>query len=139
VQSLDDGGLELVPAAHRLLGLSTLLINLAEHAAQTAKDGADSRDRTLTGSDLPRCFRRGGHTATMFEFDCDCEFRLCGRGAKGQVGRRRFSRAFAKRAEAICSAPRANRARLFTTQAFQEVWRDLDAQLVAELAGEARD
>jgi hypothetical protein len=147
VQALDDGGLELVPEAHRLLGLSTLLINLAEHAFAARSDGLDSRDRALTSHELPRCFRRANHTATMFGVACDCEFGaarvggdanvaseigLCGPTARGQVGHRRFSRAFTKRAEATCGAPIVSGRRRFSRHAFREVWRELDRQLAAE-------
>lgn len=129
VQALDDGGLDLVPEGHRLLGLSTLLINFAEHSFRIREDGADSRDRAFTTSDLPRCFRRSGDTATMFESPCECEFGLCGPDAKGEIGDRRFSRAFAKRAEATCAAPVLSEHGAFVGEPFRDVWRVLDVEL----------
>ena len=131
IEALHDGGLELVPAAHRLLGLSTLLINFAENAFQTRDAGAASRVRAFTSSELPRCFRRASHAATMYEpgFECDCEFRLCGETALGRVGGRRFSRAFVKRAEASASSPVVAESRLFARHAFRDAWRALDEKL----------
>jgi hypothetical protein len=126
--ALDDGGLELTPEAHRLLGLSTLLINFAEHAAQTRDDpGAASRVSAFTQPELPRCFRRSAHAATLYEFDCGLG--LCGPTARGPVGKRRFSRAFTKRAEATARAPVLAHRRVFPRQAFSNVWRELDEEL----------
>jgi hypothetical protein len=106
VQALDDGGIELAPEAHRLLALSTLLINLAEHALDTNESGGmETRVRALTSETLPACFCRSSHTATMFRYPCDCGFDLCGPGVGPDVGRRKFSRAFVKRAETTCRAP----------------------------------
>ena len=133
-QALYDGGLELVPAAHRLLGISTLLINFAEHAAATREDGAASRVRAFTTRELPRCFRQAGHAATMYDFECDCGLGLCGPAARGPVGHRRISSAFAKRAEATAGAPLAGERGIFARQGFREVWRALDDDL-----GRARD
>lgn len=143
VQALDDGGLELVPEAHRLLALTTLLINLAEHALKTNEsrdEGVSSRDLAFTSDVLPHCFRRASHTATMFEFECDCGFGLCGRAVRGQggerkfsrAGDRRFSRAFVKRAEATAGTRPLSEPRLFARQAFRDVWRSLDEELALE-------
>jgi hypothetical protein len=134
VQALDDGGLDLIPEAHRLLGLSTLLINFAEHTFKENEgpEGVSSRNRAFTSHELPKCFRHANHTATMFGFVCDCEFHLCGPTADRQVGHRRFSRAFTKRAEATCRAPILSDRRLFSRQAFGGVWRALDRKLEAE-------
>jgi hypothetical protein len=132
VQALDDGGLDLVPEGHRLLGLSTLLINFAEHVFQAGEDGVHSRDRAFTSNELPRCFCRSNHTATMFEVPCECEFGLCGPGAQGEIGHRRFSRAFAKRAEATCAAPVLADHGAFVGEAFRDVWRAVDAELARE-------
>jgi hypothetical protein len=128
-QALHDGGLELVPAAHRLLGLSTLLINFAENAATTRASGAASRVKAFTSDELPRCFSRPGHAATMYDFECDCEFGLCGPKARGPVGLRVISSAFAKRAEATADAALAAEGGLFARRAFRDVWRALDDDL----------
>ena len=128
--ALYDGGLELVPAAHRLLGLSTLLINFAEHASQVDRErGPSARVRAFTTPELPRCFRKSGHAATLYDFECDCEFGLCGPKARGPVGGRRVSSAFAKRAEATASAPLAAERGLFARRGFRDAWRALDDDL----------
>jgi hypothetical protein len=128
VQALDDGGLDLSPEAHRLLGLSTLLINLAENAFK-GKDGVRRREVALATGSLPRCFSRPTHTATIFDFDCDCDFKLCGSEARGPVGHRSFSRAFIKRAELTCNAPIVSGGRAFSRKAFRDAWRRLDDEL----------
>jgi len=129
VQALDDGGLELAPETHRLLALSTLLINLAERALAANVDGAAERDLALTSPKLPRCFCRATHTATMFDYGCDCGFNVCGPEARVRAGHRIFSRAFVKRAEATCRAPIRSERRAFTRQAFRDIWRELDQEL----------
>ncbi|MDQ3957743.1 MAG: hypothetical protein M3273_05410 [Actinomycetota bacterium] len=145
VEALDDGGVNLSAEAHRLLALSTLLINLAEWpfvAWIHGKDGAsessvDARDRAFTGIELPRCFLRSGHAATMFETACDCPFRFCGPDAKSGVlhDARRVSRSFLQRAQATASAPSLIRREgkgAFAERAFGPVWRELDDELAKE-------
>lgn len=112
-EALEDGGVNLSPEAHRLLGLSTLLINLAEWRfgiwrSRGDSDGSavDARHRVFSGTDLPKCFRRSNYAATMFEEECEggrsCPFYLCGPAAlEGVVEERRvFSRSFLQRAQA---------------------------------------
>jgi hypothetical protein len=134
MQALEDGGLDLVPGAHRLLALSTLLINLSEHAFRERHDG-DARIRAFTTHELPRCFRRASYTDTMQAFECDCGFRLCGADTCERVGQREFSRAFAKRAEGTARAPVLAGRRLFTRHAFAHVWKVLDATLARDRSG----
>jgi hypothetical protein len=130
VQALDDGGLELAPEAHRLLALSTLLINLAEHSLDMNESGGmETRVRALTSEKLPACFCRASHTATMFRYPCDCGFDLCGPEIGPDVGLRKFSRAFVKRAEMTCRATIRSGRRGFTRSAFGDIWRDLDQEL----------
>jgi hypothetical protein len=139
VQSLQDGGLELSDQAHRLLALTTLLINLAERQARPSDvpvpEGLRRRTAALTGRELPRCFVRAGHTATMFQAECDCPFRLCGPKVTGTIGDRRFSAAFAQRAEATTASRPLTPGRPFVTRGFSRVWRreevlrDVDEQV----------
>jgi hypothetical protein len=70
----------------------------------------------------------------MYDFECDCEFGLCGPAARGAVGQRRISSAFAKRAEATAGARLVAERGMFPRHAFREVWRALDDDL-----GRARD
>jgi hypothetical protein len=132
VRALNDGGYDLTLEAHRLLGLSTLLINLAENARIARGDGAASRERVLTSDSLPRCFVGRGHSATLFEFPCDCEYGLCGRSAKGQVGDRRFSRAFVGRSMTACRSHPLSGRGAFAGHTFLAGWRALDGELTAE-------
>jgi hypothetical protein len=115
VLALEDGGFYLSAEAHRLLALSTLLIDLAEGSLDLAaqahrvsghpemtgevRRGVQSRELALTSNVLPRCFVAASHAATMLDIDCDCPFDLCGRKMRGPVGHRRISKAFAQRAE----------------------------------------
>jgi hypothetical protein len=142
-EALEDGGINLSAEAHRLLGLSTLLINLAEApfvkwatgTPGATEEAVDARDRAFTGTRLPRCYVEASRAATMFEVDCDCEFRFCGPDAKGGVlgERRRFSRAFLQRAEATVRASPLTRAtRRSVDKAFQATWRALDAEVAKE-------
>ena len=144
-QILGDGGLDLSPPAHRLLGLSTLLVNLAEHALWRARDVggrsasrpalADAvalRERALADRCLPMCFVRSSHAATMFEHPCTCEFSLCGPDALGPVGFRHPSRAFVQRSEAVCATQPLSgtgRRRPFAGAAFRGSWQLLDERL----------
>jgi hypothetical protein len=111
VEALEDGGVSLSPEAHRLLGLSTLLINLAEwrleerdHDVPT-EEALEMRERVLAGTELPACFGRPAYAATIFQVSCPgndaCPFRLCGEASlDGVVGAKRvFSRSFVQRAE----------------------------------------
>lgn len=145
VEALDDGGVNLSAEAHRLLALSTLLINLAERPfvawirgkAGASEASLDARDRAFTGTELPRCFLRSGHAATMFETACDCPFEFCGPGAKAGVlhEARHFSRSFLQRAQATASAPsliRRDGKGAFAERAFGVVWRELDDELAKE-------
>jgi hypothetical protein len=145
VEALDDGGVDLSPECHRLLGLSTLLINLAEwpfiawisNKPGAAESSVDARDRAFTGIELPKCFLRRGHAATMFETECDCSFKFCGRNAKkGVLGEaRRFSRSFLQRAQATARARsliRSSGGNGFAEKAFAPVWRTLDDELEKE-------
>jgi hypothetical protein len=116
VDALEDGGVTLSAETHRLLGLSTLLINLAEWRLEEAggglpeKQAMQAREDVFTGIELPRCFRRSNYAATMFEVRCSgdrsCSFHLCGPGALIGVveARRIFSRSFVQRAEATTDA-----------------------------------
>jgi hypothetical protein len=116
VDALEDGGVTLSAETHRLLGLSTLLINLAEWRSEEAgggipeKQALRTREDVLTGIELPRCFRQSNYAATMFELSCSgdrsCSFHLCGpRALNGVVEARRvFSRSFVQRAEATADA-----------------------------------
>jgi hypothetical protein len=135
VDALEDGGVHLSAPAHRLLALSTLLINLAEGAlrreppaagggAGPRVGGVDARDLAFSADVLPRCFRRAAHTAAMFEVDCDCPFGLCGPHVEVQVGDRRISRAFTQRAEATSHARPVIGGRPFVRGPFAAVWRD---------------
>lgn len=145
VEALDDGGVNLSAEAHRLLALSTLLINLAEwpfvawiHGNDKASESSvDARDRAFTGTELPKCFVRSGHAATMFESACDCPFRFCGPAAKAGIlhEARRFSRSFLQRAQATAGAPcliRREGKGAFAERAFSAVWRELDQELAKE-------
>src|SRR5207249_1911389 len=81
-EALDDGGFNLSPEAHRVLALSTLLINLAERRFRDWRDGVPGatesavgrREDAFTGAKLPKCFVRSSHAATMFQAACDCPF-----------------------------------------------------------------
>lgn len=145
VEALEDGGVNLSPECHRLLGLSTLLINLAEwpfiawikKKTGSMESSVDKRERAFTGIELPKCFLRGGHAATMFEAECDCPFKFCGPEAKEGVlhEARRFSRSFLQRAQGTA------RAKLLigslggnglTKGAFVPVWQALDDELGQE-------
>lgn len=147
-ETLEDGGLDLSPAAHRLLGLSTLLVNLSENVLWQARNRqaeapADSgaamleeasrlREKALSGVELPACFTRRSHAATMFQHPCDCEFALCGPETLGPVGFRRLSRAFVQRSETVCQALPVTGSRLeppFVLGAFRWSWRLLDQEL----------
>jgi hypothetical protein len=140
VQALVDGGFSLSAEAHRLLGLSTLLINLAEgeharavqehqgkpSAPLTEQDArrVDARVLALTSHKLPRCFVSPAHTVTMLDVDCACEFRLCGPKGQQTIGHRQISRAFAQHAENTAAVrPVARDSVLFTRRRFAEVWR----------------
>jgi hypothetical protein len=140
VRALEDGGFGLTPEAHRLLALSTLLINLAEGAHSRAVQaygrqpggepsedifaGVDGRENALAFTSPPKCFISAGHTATMLDVECDCKFRLCGRDARGAVGHRQISRAFAQRAEITAgSRPALGRRAGFVRRTFAQVWR----------------
>jgi hypothetical protein len=135
VESLEDGGVTLSPGAHQLLGLSTLLINLAERRVDTINDKGRNtaldkereqalavRERIHTATQLPGCFRQSSHAATMHKVPCkrSCKFpvqlpntnldraNLCGEAAMDDVlkGRRSFSRSFLQRAQVTArSAP----------------------------------
>jgi hypothetical protein len=139
VEALQDGGYGLSEQAHRLLALSTLLINLAEgafdRAAEMYEKGAvpePSREvlhelafggLAFTSQELPRCFVSARHAATMLDVECDCPFRLCGPKAASGVGHRQISKAFAQRAELTCSSPLAlGREHAFVRQSFADVW-----------------
>ena len=112
VEALEDGGVTLSPEAHRLLGLSTLLINLAEWRLEKGpgkrldEQAVKARELVLERNELPRCFRRSGFATTMHKVSCSggkkCSFHLCGTDAlKGVLeGRRVFSRSFLQRAQA---------------------------------------
>ena len=116
VEALEDGGVTLSPEAHRLLGLSTLLINLAEWRLEKGpgerldEQAVQARELVLEGNELPRCFRRSGFATTMHKVSCNgdkkCSFHLCGTDAlKGVLeGRRVFSRSFLQRAQATAIA-----------------------------------
>jgi hypothetical protein len=145
VEALDDGGVNLSPESHRLLGLSTLLINLAEwpfiawinNKPGAAESSVDARDRAFTGIEVPKCFLRRGHAATMFETPCDCSFKFCGSDAKkGVLGEaRRFSRSFLQRAQATARARSligSSGVNGFAERAFAPVWRALDEELAKE-------
>lgn len=140
VQALQDGGFALSPEAHRLLGLSTLLINLAEgeHERAVVEHGGSSgaplseqvadrvaaRERALTSEELPRCFTSPTHTATMLDVECDCPFRLCGQKGQETIGHRHISRAFAQHAEMTAAVrPAAQDGVVLTRRQFAEVWR----------------
>jgi hypothetical protein len=137
VQSLSDGGFGLSPQAHRLLGLSTFLINLAEGAHQQASRPApgdsltrtdaravESREMALTFSTLPACFSSSSHTVTMLDSRCDCPFGLCGPNSRGTVGARQISTAFAQRAEVTASGPPDwDGSRAFVRRPFRQVWK----------------
>jgi hypothetical protein len=140
VEALEDGGFGLSPEAHRLLALSTFLINLAEGAHSRAVQAyrrqpggepseevlcrVDARELALTSTIPPKCFMSAGHTATILDVECDCQFRLCGRDARGAVGDRQISRAFAERAEITAgSRPVLGREAGFVRRAFAQVWR----------------
>jgi hypothetical protein len=139
VEALDDGGVNLSPESHRLLGLSTLLINLAEwrfiawikNKSSAAESSVDARNRAFTGIELPKCFLRRGHAATMFDTACDCSFKFCGPDAQRGVleEARNFSRAFLQRAQATARARsliRGSGRGRFAEKAFTPVWRALD-------------
>jgi hypothetical protein len=113
VEALHDGGLALSGQAHRLLGLTTLLIDLCESMAAKALDGLRAgeaveearreweshlvaRVEALTSSKLPRCFTSARHTRNLTDGRCRCEFQLCGRAEPGSAGHRRISHAFAE-------------------------------------------
>ena len=139
VEALQDGGYGLSDQAHRLLALSTLLINLAEGAFERAAEmyekgvGSEPSSEVLrelaygnlafTSEGLPRCFVSAGHAATMLDVECDCPFRLCGPKAASGVGHRQISKAFAQRAELTCSSRLAlGREHAFVRQPFADVW-----------------
>jgi len=145
VEALDDGGVNLSPECHRLLALSTLLINLAEwsfiawirNEPGAAESSLDARDRAFTGIELPKCFFRRGHAATMFESACDCSFKFCGPEAKKGVlhEARRFSRSFLQRAQVTARARSligSSGKSGFAERAFAPVWRTLDEELGEE-------
>jgi hypothetical protein len=175
VEALADGGVTLSPDAHQLLGLSTLLINLAErrvdarpdderNAASAIRERVDpstdhkrdealgTRERIHTEPELPSCFRKSSHAATMHEVGCDrsCGSYLCGpRVMDGALkSRRDFSRTFVQRAQITARSvppvpkgfPRAvrrawwaltrhDRGRMAATRAFGPIWKFLDAKL----------
>ena len=145
VEALADGGVNLSAEAHRLLGLSTLLINMTERRFRDWNEGTDTdaaivaRERLFTGKDLPACFRKASHAATMFDLDCDCEFRLCGpRAAAPAVGGsqpRRFSRSFVQRAQGTAGS-RSLAERLggpsIPERAFQRTWLAIDEVLARD-------
>ncbi len=116
VDALEDGGVMLSAETHRLLGLSTLLINLAEWRSDEAgggipeKQALRTREDVFTSIELPLCFRQSNYAATMFEVSCSgdrsCSFHLCGRSALNGVvdARRVFSRSFVQRAQTTADA-----------------------------------
>ncbi|GAA1760284.1 hypothetical protein GCM10009681_34370 [Luedemannella helvata] len=144
VAALEDGGFHLSPEAHRLLALSTLLIDLAEgshdaaareHAAAGAPAGVSAavargvaaRERAFTSTDLPRCLVSSTHAATMLDVDCDCAFDLCGRRMAGPLGLRHISKAFARRAEVTAGRRPAQRGRRpFARRALAHLWQRWD-------------
>ncbi|HZY27855.1 MAG TPA: hypothetical protein VFE49_06320 [Jiangellaceae bacterium] len=141
VEALHDGGLALSGQAHRLLGLTTLLIDLCESMAAKALDGLRAgeaveearreweshlvaRVEALTSSKLPRCFTSARHTRNLTDGRCRCEFQLCGRAEPGSAGHRRISHAFAERALSTAGARRAlGRERAFVRRRFADIWR----------------
>jgi len=143
VEALQDGGFTLSPEAHRLLALSTLLINLCEGLAARAVKGLregkadhskalewegdlEARVKALTSRQLPRCFTSQWHTKNLTTGTCVCDFRLCGRATPGSDGHRKFSRAFAERAQRTAGERRAlGRERAFVRRRFAEVWRHI--------------
>lgn len=147
-ESLDDGGVDLSREAHRLLGLTTFLINLAEwpfrawlrSASGSTEAAVSARERAFTSTELPKCFLRSGHAATMFETACDCSFGFCGPQAKtAALGEpqtaRRFSRSFLQRAQATASARsliRISGGKAFAEKALAPVWRALDEEMAKE-------
>jgi hypothetical protein len=143
VEALHDGGFDLSVEAHRLLALSTLLVNLAEYAHATAvladrpaptgplpdpiRSKVESRERALTSTRLPRCFVSPGHTLTMLDVDCDCEFGLCGPRVRATVGHRKISPAFAQRAAITAGAPLVcGRRTALVRRHFEGVWRSAE-------------
>ncbi|MFC7480345.1 hypothetical protein ACFQX7_10285 [Luedemannella flava] len=144
VAALEDGGFHLSPEAHRLLALSTLLIDLAEgsqdlaaraHATDGApdrvsaevRDGVRARELALTANTLPRCFVSSAHAATMLDVDCDCAFDLCGAKMRGPVGHRQISKAFARRAEVTAGQRPVQRGRRpFARRALGHLWQRWD-------------
>jgi len=136
VQALADGGRDLSPEAHRLLAISTLLINLAERAF--GENGGEARrDKALTADVLPYCFSRGMYTRTLNQFACarGCGFELCQSKVLGKIGQRdqprqrAFSRSFVARARRTSTAPLAGGRGSFGGRAFRRIWRDLDREL----------
>ena len=143
VEALQDGGFTLSPEAHRLLALSTLLINLCEGLAARAVKGLrqgtagnketrewkgdlEARVMALTSRHLPRCFTSPWHTKRLTTGTCKCDFHLCGRATPGSDGHRKFSRAFAERAQRTAGERRAlGRERAFVRGRFAEVWRHI--------------
>lgn len=147
VEALHDGGLALSAQSHRLLGLTTILIDLCETMAVKAVRGLqaeelgeedrlkwesylDARVMALTARELPRCFTspRRMRNLLVSESDltdgsCQCDFALCRRAVPGSAGYRRISHAFAKQAVTSASAPRASGRRgAFLRRRFAEVW-----------------
>lgn len=130
VQALQDGGIDLSDQAHRLLGLSTLLVNLAEGAFERrdeppvagCRSGVEAREAALTAHDLPACFARNGRSSAMFDVDCTCGLCLCGPRVRGPQGRRSISRGFAQQAQITCAAEPLAERRLFATSGFRSVW-----------------
>jgi hypothetical protein len=150
VEALQDGGFSLSQEAHRLLALSTLLINLCEGMAARAVKGLGegtsddgeirkweedlrARVKALTTRQLPRCFTSPRHTKNLTKGTCKCEFGLCGRATPGSDGHRKFSRAFAERAQRTAGARRAlGRQRAFVRRRFAEVWRHIWERIPVE-------
>jgi hypothetical protein len=156
VEALHDGGLALSAQAHRLLGITTLLIDLCESMAAKALAGLRAgevaeearreweshlvaRVDALTSSELPNCFRSVLHTRNLIDGRCRCEFQLCGRAEPGSAGHRRISRAFAERAVSTASARRAlGRERAFVRRRFAHIWRYVLERTPVDLPQEDR-
>jgi len=155
VEALHDGGLALSAQAHRLLGITTLLIDLCESMAAKALAGLRvgeaaeearreweshlvARVNALTSSKLPRCFTSARHTRNLTDGRCRCEFQLCGRAEPGSAGHRRISHAFAERALSTAGARRAlGRERAFVRRRFADIWRYVLDRTPVDLAPDA--
>lgn len=137
-EALEDGGVGLSEDAHRLLGVSTLLINLVESHFTAWRGGApgeaivERREQVFTeAASLPKCFRSGNHAATMFDAKCDCGMELCGPCAIEPLLRqaRSLSRSFAQRAQVTAHAGGGGDRlghHYFPRRAFARTWRALD-------------